>query len=170
LNFLLSFLWSVSTAAIETSAGIAVFNRCLDGLHNVLIPRAPAQVAGDSRPDLGFSGVWMPFQQAFGGHEHTGGAEPALYRPFVKERFLEGMETLFRLQAFHRLNHFAMDPDREKQAGIDRCLIHQNDAGAAVPLLTPPFGSRHSQVISEQVQKRDMGGNGPGFFPAVQGK
>src|SRR5262245_61858572 len=64
----------------------------LDGLHDVVVPRAAAQVAFELVPDLLFGGLGVPLEHLVSGHDHARGAEPALQAVLLPEPLLDRMQ------------------------------------------------------------------------------
>src|SRR6266511_5406194 len=64
----------------------------LDGLDDVVIAGAAAEIALQPVPDLGLRGPRVALEELRGRHDHTGGAEAALEPVHVPEAFLEGMQ------------------------------------------------------------------------------
>src|SRR5581483_4982780 len=68
----------------------------LDGLDDVLIAGATAQVAVQTIANLFFGGIRIAFDDLLCGHDHSGRAEAALQAVLVPKRFLHGIEMLAR--------------------------------------------------------------------------
>src|SRR5205814_9686134 len=67
-----------------------------DGTHDVLVPGAAAQVAGQPLPNLRLARVGVLAQQVDRGHDHARGAEPALERVLLVERPLHRVQRAVR--------------------------------------------------------------------------
>src|SRR5919199_4678971 len=61
----------------------------LDRFDDVDVAGAPAQVAGDSAPDLLLGWTWIGGEQGLGHHQHAGRAEAALKPVLLPETLLE---------------------------------------------------------------------------------
>src|SRR5437867_9992968 len=64
----------------------------LNGLHNVLIPRATAKVTGKGIADLCFAWRWVSRQKLMRTHDHSWRAVTALEAVFFPEAFLKRMK------------------------------------------------------------------------------
>src|SRR5207245_3171813 len=62
--------------------------------HDLVVPRAPAQVAGEPVADLGLRRVGHPLEEGLGGHEEPWGADAALERGALQELLLQRVERL----------------------------------------------------------------------------
>src|SRR6185295_18714112 len=60
----------------------------LNGLHDVLVAGAAAEIAGDAEPDLVLARVRILLQQAVGPHDHAGRAIAALQPMHLAETLL----------------------------------------------------------------------------------
>src|ERR1044071_5614613 len=76
----------------------------LDGFHDVVIPRAPAEIAFELVPDLLLGGLGVALDHLRGGHDHARGAEAALQPVLFPEAVLDGMELAVRGHAFDGLD------------------------------------------------------------------
>src|SRR5882672_8149277 len=65
-----------------------------DGLNDVLIPRAPAQVAGQRLADFGLRRVWICAQQLNRCENHSRSAKAALQPMFFPEPLLHWMQAI----------------------------------------------------------------------------
>src|SRR6478672_6121673 len=68
-----------------------------DRRDDVLVARAATDAAGDRRADLLLRRIGVLVQQAARGHQHAGGAEPALQRVLLVEPFLHGIQLAIGL-------------------------------------------------------------------------
>src|SRR5215470_10994638 len=75
----------------------------LNGLHDVHVAGAAADVAGDRPPDLVVAGVRVAGQQRRADQHHPGGAEAALQAVVLLERRLDRVEAGGGLEALDRL-------------------------------------------------------------------
>src|SRR3990170_4554628 len=75
-----------------------------DGLNDLHVAGAAAEVARDGHPHLGRCGVRHAGQQTLGGHEEPRGAVAALDRAVADESFLERVEAIPLAETFTRLD------------------------------------------------------------------
>src|SRR5207247_5405644 len=91
----------------------------LHGRDDVLIPGAPAEVAGQPRPDLLFVGIGVRREQFAHREQEPRGTEPALKGMLLVEGLLDWMQFAIRGQPLHRGQFVALGLYREQQAGPD---------------------------------------------------
>src|SRR2546426_12004621 len=75
--------------------------------HDLVVPRAPAEVAGEPVADLGLRRGERPREQGLGGHEEPWGADAALERGVLQEALLQRMK---RLAGGHALDGLDLAP------------------------------------------------------------
>ena len=73
-----------------------VIGNLLDRFHNLYVPGAAAECAGQGIFDFLLSGIGVAVQQGLGGHDDARRAEPALNRPVFYEGFLYRVQVLCR--------------------------------------------------------------------------
>src|SRR4249919_1638598 len=76
----------------------------LDGLHDVHVPGAAADVPGDGPADLVLAGIGVAGQQGRADEHHPRGAEAALQTVVLLERRLDRVQAGGRLQALDGLD------------------------------------------------------------------
>src|SRR5881409_732710 len=64
----------------------------LNLLHDVVVARAPAQIAFELVTDELFGGLGITLEQLVGGQDHTGCAEPALQAVLLPEALLDRVQ------------------------------------------------------------------------------
>src|ERR1700736_266559 len=89
--------WPVSFSVL-VMVGVAMLNSCLrsgdlDGVDDVLIPRATADVAVDAVTDLIVGWMGIALHYLFGGHDHARSTEAALGCVLTPEGVLHGIEA-----------------------------------------------------------------------------
>src|SRR3972149_1370098 len=108
----------------------------LNGLDDLEIAGAAAEVADDGLPNLVFAGIGLLAQQPPCEHDQPWGAEPALHGARLHKRFLNLVEIA--IAAAHALNGqdlLVLGFDREVEAGIDGLTVDEHGAGAALAFL-----------------------------------
>ena len=86
----------------------------MDGLHNVLITGAAAEVPLQSVPDFFVAGIRISFQDLCRCHNHSGRAVAALQAVVFPETFLHRMQLAFCSQSFNGGYIRAIGLDREQ--------------------------------------------------------
>src|SRR2546430_640239 len=105
--------------------------RGLDGLDDVHVTRAPAEVAGDRPPDVVLGGIGRLLQERGPGEHHARGAEAALQPVLLLERRLDRVELPVGRQPLHRCDRAPIRLDPEQGAGLHRGPVQQDRAAAA---------------------------------------
>src|SRR2546426_452897 len=100
--------------------------------HDLVVPRAPAEVAGEPVADLGLRGVGHPLEQGFGGHEEPRGADAALERGALQELLLQRMERLAGGHALDGLDLLPTDFATHHASGADDVAVQHVATGATV--------------------------------------
>src|SRR3712207_5402275 len=106
--------------------------RHLDGLDDVLVARAAAQVALEPFPDLLFGRVRLLLEEAYGGHDHARRAVAALEAVRLVEGLLHRVPEPVLRNALHRRDLMPVGLHRKDRAGLDRLTVHQDRASSAV--------------------------------------
>src|SRR3954447_5841146 len=78
-----------------------LFGRPQDGLHDVLVAGAAAQVAGQRPAHVFLGRAGVAVEQALGGHHHAGRAEPALQAVLLPEALLQRVQLARAGQPLH---------------------------------------------------------------------
>jgi hypothetical protein len=108
-------------------------------------------------PDnVGIARLWIILQQAVGGQDHTGGTEAALQCVMFHEGLLKRMENTVLGKPFDREHLLSCDHFNRHHAGPDGLLIHENRAGAAVPLAAAVFCAGQSEVGAQDPQEHPL--------------
>src|SRR2546426_5168853 len=126
----------------------------LDGLDDVRVAGAAAEVAADRFADLRLGGILVAGEQGAARQHHPRGAVAALQPVLLPERFLDGVQLAVLLQAFHRGDLRALGLDREDGAGLHGLAIEQHRAGAAVGGVAADVRAGQAQVLAEQVDEK----------------
>src|SRR5207302_2412568 len=149
------------------------FRRGLNGLDDLLVAGAPAQVSVEVRGDLLRGRLGVVFEQGFGDHDHAGRAKPALQCARVHERLLNRMQSPVLEQAFARLHGPAVDLHGEVGAGAHGKAVDEYGTGAAHLDVARALGRGQTKVVSQEVQQHPVGGdlraNPPPVHPALDG-
>ncbi len=126
----------------------------LDGLDDLYVTGAPAQVAAKSLFDVIDRGIRVCVQQRLSGHDHPGRAEPALDRTGQNKSFLDEVRVVRRAQPLHRDDIGIFQVGHPRQAGTHGLAVHHHGAGAALALAVAGLlGSGQPQVFPQHVQQ-----------------
>src|SRR3990170_3472269 len=127
--------------------------RVLDRLDDVLVTRAPAEVAGQGLADLDLAGCLVLTEQCMRAHEHSRGAEPALQAVMRPEGLLQEVQAI-SAQPFHRGDLRPIGLHGKHQAAPDGLAVQMDRAGATHAVLAPHMRARQRQVAAEEVRQR----------------
>src|SRR5437016_6435593 len=121
--------------------------------HDLVVPRAPAQVAGEPVADLGLRRVGHPLEEGLGGHEEPWGADAALERGALQELLLQRVE---RLAGGHALDGLDLLPTylaTQHETGADQAPVEHDAAGPAVPGGAAFLAARQVEGVAEHVEQ-----------------
>src|SRR5919109_1522491 len=129
--------------------------RRADGLDDVLVAGAAAEVALEPAPDLRVGEpVAVRAEQLDAGHDHARRAEPALKRVALPERLLEWMQFAVGRQALDRGYVAAVGLDREHGARLHRVSIEMDRAGAAHRRVAADLRAREVELVADEVDEQ----------------
>src|SRR4029079_5998545 len=100
----------------------------LDGLDDVVVPGAAAEVPLERLADLVVGRIRVPLEDLGGGHDHPGRAVAALERVVLVERTLERVQLAVFCEAFDRLDVEAVGLEGEDRAGLDCAAVESDGA------------------------------------------
>src|SRR6266545_6992973 len=130
-------------------------SRRVDGLDDVLVAGAAAEVALEPAPDLGVGQpVAVRAQQLDAGHDHPRRTEAALQRVMLPERLLQGMQLAVRGEPFDRRDLAAVGLDGEHGARLHREPVEVDGAGAADRRVAADLRAREREVVAEEVDEQ----------------
>src|SRR5262249_15250543 len=129
--------------------------RFLDGLDDVLVAGAAADVALEPAPDL-FVGepVAVRREQLDPAHDHPRGAEPALKRVAVPECLLERVQLAVVCEALDRRDLGAVGLHGENGAGLHRAAVEMNRASAARGGVAADLRPGEIQIVAEEIDEQ----------------
>jgi len=125
----------------------------LNGVHNVLITGASAQVAFDPLANLGFSRPIVSFEQLSRRHDHSGGAKSTLKPVAFPEAFLNGMEFVVFSKALDRLDFRSIRLNGQNRTRFNCLAIHHDRAGATDARLASDVRACQPDSISQVMDK-----------------
>src|SRR5262249_12401992 len=129
----------------------------LDGLDDVVVARAAAEVAFEPVADLALRGPWVPLEELRGGHDHARCAEAALEAVLLPEAFLDRMELPILRHPFDRLHLGALTLDGQQRARLHRLAIHVHRAGATLARVAPHVRAGEPGQLADVVNEQQPG-------------
>src|SRR5262245_60112986 len=108
----------ISSRACVTSRPLKLLGRPEHRLDDVLVPGAPAEVAGQGPADLLLGGVRIPLEQGFRGEHHARRAEAALQAVLVLEPLLYGVQLARPAESLHGGDLVAIGLNGEHRAAL----------------------------------------------------
>ena len=134
--------------------GLPLVGGVLNGVDDVLVAGAAAEVAGDALADLALRRRRVVFEQRHGRHDHPRRAVAALEAVLLPEAFLQGMQLTVRREALDRRDRGAVGLDREDRAGLRAPAVDEDGAGAALTGVAPDVRAGQAQVLAEEVDEK----------------
>src|ERR687888_802740 len=129
--------------------------RRVDGLDDVLVAGAAAEVALEPAPDLRVGQpVAVRAEELDAGHDHPRRAEAALERVALPEGLLQRMELAALREALDRRDLAAVGLDREHGAGLHRVPVEMDRAGAAERRVAADLRPGEAEVVAEEVDEQ----------------
>src|SRR5438132_11481594 len=122
--------------------------------HDLVVPRAPAQVAGEPVADLGLRRVGHPLEEGLGGHEEPWGADAALERGALQELLLQRVQRLALGHALDGLDLAAGHLATQDQAGADQPAIQHDAARPAIAGRAAFLAADQIERVAQHVEQR----------------
>src|SRR3990167_8602483 len=118
-------LWPMppSSTAIPLRPFPLLLRGVLDGLHDVHVAGAAAEVPGDGLADPRLARILLLLEERDRGHHHPGGAEPALEAVLLVEALLHGMELAVLLETLDRADGAPVGLNGEDGARLHRLPV-----------------------------------------------
>jgi len=118
-----------------------MFGTIFNGGDDLLIPRAPAEVAAYGIRHLLTGRPGRFADKGLRTHEKPRGTESALDPMMVQQSPLQGVKVFFTAQTFNGHDRSTIQLRRRHEAGIDAFSVHHNGTGATLPDTTTFFGT-----------------------------
>src|SRR5262249_52324008 len=131
--------------------------RVLNGLDDLVVARAAAQVAGDAVPDLLVRRIGMPLQEVARAHQHAGRAEAALQAVLLPEALLQRVERAALCQTLDGLDGAAVGLDGEDGAALHGATVEADGAGAAARRVATDVRTGQPEVLADEVDEQRAG-------------
>src|SRR3954462_8325549 len=125
----------------------------LDGLHDVHVPGAAAEISGDGLPDLRLARVLVAIEERAARQHHSRRAVAALQAVLLPESFLHGVELSVLLEPLDGGDLAPVGLHREERARLHRLSVEQHGARAAMARVATDVRSRHPQVLAQEVDE-----------------
>jgi len=121
-----------------------------DRLDDVVIAGAAADVAFEPVADRGFVEMRaFAIDEVDRGHDHAGGAKPALEAMIVLERLLHRVQPAADGEALDRRHLRALAARGQNGAGLDGPAVDMDDAGAALRRIAADMSAGQAQVLAQ---------------------
>src|SRR5215204_4373928 len=124
----------------------------LDGLHNVLVARAAAQVPFQAFPYLPLRRAGILLQETDGGHDHARRAVAALQTVRLVESLLHRMPHTILRNAPDGGDLVPVSLHRKDRARLDRLPVEVNRAGPTTGRVAPSMHAPDPKVLPEMMQ------------------
>ena len=142
-------------ALLALLLGNALLLGLLDGIDDVLIACAAAEVARDLSSDLLPARLRLTGDDGNRSHDETGGAEAALDSPFINEGLLDVADRpLGVTEALEGKDVLAFGPDSHIDAGVERFAVDQDGTGTALTHIATVLDAVKSSLFPEHVGER----------------
>src|SRR5688500_2506841 len=139
------------------TSGLHLPSRPLDGVDDVLVAGAAAEVSRDGPPDVVLGGVGGVLQQGRRRQHHARSAEPALEAVLLREPFLDGVQLARPAQAFDGGELMPVGLDTEEGARLHGQAVEQHGAGAATGRVAAEVGPGQAEHLPEHVHAQQAG-------------
>src|ERR671916_914136 len=126
----------------------------LDGLHDVLVARAAAQVPFQAFPDLLLRRVGILLQEADGGHDHARRAVAALQPVRLVESLLHRMPHTVLRNAPDGGDLVPVGLHRKDRARLDRLTVDVDRAGPATGRVASRVHAPDPKVLPEMMEQQ----------------
>jgi len=127
----------------------------LDGIHDVLVPGASAEISGNGLTNLHPGRMWLLAKESGEGHQETRRAKTTLECVSIPEGFLKRRESSVRLgQGLDGLKFVAIGLDGKHNARAHRFPIEEDGAGPAHAVFTTDVGAGEAKVLAEEIAQQ----------------
>src|SRR5438093_4305625 len=141
----------------------------LDGLDDVVVAGAAAEVAFQPVADLGLRRPRRALEELGGRHDHARRAEPALQAVLFPEAFLDRMQLAVLGHALDGLHLRARALDGQERTGLLRLPVDVHGAGAALAGVAAHMGAGEPRQLPDVVDEEEAGLDVVGVLHAVDG-
>src|SRR2546425_8604777 len=129
----------------------------LDRLDDVVVARAPTEVALELVTDQLLGRLGIALEHLVDRHDHAGRAEAALEPVLLPEPLLDRVELAVLRQPLDRHDVGAVRLDGEERAGLDGLAVHEDRARAALAGVTADVGPGEAHRLADVVHQEQAG-------------
>src|SRR5580704_5870283 len=127
----------------------------LNGLDDVLVAGAAAEIARNAGADVVFARVRVLLKQPPGAGDHAGSAKPTLQAMHLAKAFLERMQRSIRSSnPLDGDDRGAVGLHREDGAGLHRLAVEIDGAGAAMGRLAADMRPGKAEMLAQEVDQK----------------
>src|SRR2546425_1125768 len=141
---------ALATAVVSPRVG-------LDGVEDLRVARAAAEVALERRAEVVTARARAAFQEGEHGEQHAGRAEPALHGAVPHERLLERMEPALALEPADGEDRAPSRGGREHEAARHRPAVEEHGARAADALAAAFLDVEDPERVAQDLEQRLAG-------------
>src|SRR4029453_17522260 len=144
-----------------------VLGGVLDGLHDIVIAGAGAEVAFQLVADVGLGGLGVALEELGRRHDHARGAEAALQPVLLPEPFLDRVELAVLRLPLDGRDLGAVGLHREEGARLHRLAVQMDGAGAALAGVATHMGPGEAGQLPDEMDEEQPGLHLVGMARAV---
>ena len=126
----------------------------LNGVDDVLIAGAAAEIAGNAFADLALGGRRVVVEQVDAGHDHAGRAESALQAVLLPEALLQRVQFAVRGQPLDGRHLAAVGLHRKHRAGLRAAAVDEHGARAALARVAADVRAGQVQLFAQEVHEQ----------------
>src|SRR6266478_8396286 len=141
----------------------------LNGLDDIVVARAAAEVALELMANLVFRRLGVALNELCRRHDHARGAEPALQAVLLPEAFLDGVELAVLGHPFDGPDLGAVGLHRQHGTGLHRLAVEMDGAGAALARVAPHVRAGQPRQLADEVDEQQPRLDFMGVLDAVDG-
>ena len=128
-------------------------HRGFDGLENLKIARAPAQISGDRFADLIAAGVRIPIQQSLRRDQDCRRAISTLRRAEIGKSILQGMKVSVLSEAFHSQYLRSTTLECKHETGKHGPAVQKYGASPAFSQFAAVLRARVTEIFAQYLQQ-----------------
>lgn len=140
-----------------------------DGIYDVLIAGAAAEIAFQGVSNFGVGGVGIALDQLEGGHDHSRGAEATLQAVLFPEALLHRMKFAEGCDSFDRDDIATVALDGEHRARFDGESIDGDGAGTTERGFAAAVRAGEKKRVAEEMDEEKPGFDFSGVLASIDG-
>jgi hypothetical protein len=129
----------------------------LDSADYLVVPGAPAEIAGEPVSDVVLRWIWIAVEQRLGRDDEARRADATLERGIFKEALLNGMQAVRFGDAFDGGDISALGFDTKHAARIHQAAVHDDIARAAVAVVAAFLRTSEFEIVSQNFEEAVAG-------------